>query len=332
MKRMVTLVEVAQEAGVSPSTVSRILSGTANVSQRKRHAVEEAIRKLNYQPNIIAKGLVRGLTMSIGVLTQDISSPFYNDALLGVQEALQGTDYVPVFVDGHWDSKDEETALQRLMGRVDGLIIMGGSLAEDTLTRLAESMPIIAIGRKIPDRENHSLILDNYWATRKLMDYLFELGHTRIAHIAGPKDHPDAIERLHAYRDALEAANLDQDERLLVEGDYHESAGLIGVATLLESRVMFTAIFAANDQMAYGARLALYRRGIRVPEEVSLVGFDDSKTSEYFSPPLTTVRQPMHELGRQAAEGLLALINGEDVHLEAPELQLVIRESTRRIR
>ncbi|GEM44865.1 LacI family transcriptional regulator [Deinococcus cellulosilyticus NBRC 106333 = KACC 11606] len=329
---MVTLVEVAQEAGVSPSTVSRILSGTANVSLRKRHAVEEAIRKLNYQPNIIAKGLVRGQTMSIGVLTQDISSPFYNDALLGVQEALQGTDYVPVFVDGHWHPKDEETAIGRLMGRVDGLIIMGGSLAEDTLKRLADNMPIIAIGRKVPDQEHHSLILDNYSATRKLMDFLFELGHVRIAHIAGPRDHPDAIERLHGYRDALEAAGHEVSPNLIVEGDYHESAGLLAVATLLESRTMFTAIFAANDQMAYGARLALYRRGIRVPEEVSLVGFDDAKTSEYFSPPLTTVRQPMHELGRQAAEALLQMIEGAEVRLEAPELQLVIRESTKRIR
>ncbi|GGJ18266.1 LacI family transcriptional regulator [Deinococcus roseus] len=329
---MVTLVEVAQEAGVSPSTVSRILSGTANVSMRKRHAVEEAIRKLNYQPNIIAKGLVRGLTMSIGVLTQDISSPFYNDALLGVQEALQGTDYVPVFVDGHWHPRDEETAVQRLMGRVDGLIIMGGSLAEDTLNRLAENIPIIAIGRKIPNLEHRSLMLDNYSATRKLMEFLFELGHTRIAHIAGPRDHPDAIERLHGYKDALEAARLEVTPGLIVEGDYHESAGLIAVATLLESRTMFTAIFAANDQMAYGARLALYRRGIRVPEEVSLVGFDDAKTSEYFSPPLTTVKQPMHELGKQAAGALLQLIDGDEVHLESPELQLVIRESTKRLR
>ncbi|GGJ19576.1 LacI family DNA-binding transcriptional regulator [Deinococcus roseus] len=332
MKKKVTLLDVAEAAGVSPSTVSRIVAGTARVSEKKRKQVEEAIAQLKYQPNLVAKGLVQGRTLSIGVLTQDIASPFYGSALLGVQEALRGTDYVPVFMDGHWQPEDEAVAIQRLVGRVDGLIIMGGHLEGDSLGALAESMPIITIGRTIPGFEQHSVLIDNYAGARNLVKYLFDLGHRRIAHIAGPHEHIDARERLRGYYDAHKEFGMDIDEKLIVHGDFQEASGSLAVATLLESRTMFTAIFAANDQMAYGARLALYRRGIRVPEEVSLVGFDDTRNSEYMMPPLTTVRQPMHELGLAATTALLNLLNDEEVVLEKITPQLVIRESASRAR
>ncbi|GEM45053.1 LacI family DNA-binding transcriptional regulator [Deinococcus cellulosilyticus] len=332
MKKKVTLLDVAQAAGVSPSTVSRIVAGTARVSEKKRQQVEEAIQQLKYQPNLVAKGLVQGRTLSIGVLTQDIASPFYGAALLGIQEALRGTEYVPVFMDGHWKPEDEALALQRLIGRVDGLIIMGGHLEGKSLSALAESMPIVTIGRTIPGFEQHCATVDNYAGARNLVRYLFDLGHRRIAHISGPDDHVDARERLRGYYDAHKDFGMDIDPKLVVQGDFQEASGSLAVATLLESRTLFTAIFAANDQMAYGARLALYRRGIRVPEEVSLVGFDDTRNSEYMMPPLTTVRQPMHELGLSAATALLKMLNDEEVQLEKITPQLVIRESAARAR
>ena len=332
MKKKVTLFDVAQAAGVSPSTVSRIVAGTARVSEKKRQQVEEAIKQLKYQPNLVAKGLVQGRTLSIGVLTQDIASPFYGAALLGIQEALRGTEYVPVFMDGHWQPEDEAVALQRLVGRVDGLIIMGGHLEGSALSDLAESLPMVTIGRNIPGFEHRCATIDNYAGARNVVRYLFDLGHRRIAHIAGPDDHVDARERLRGYYDAHKEFGMDIDPRLVVQGDFQESSGSLAVATLLESRTLFTAIFCANDQMAYGARLALYRRGIRVPEEVSLVGFDDTRNSEYMMPPLTTVRQPMHELGLSAATALLNLLNDEEVHLEKIVPQLVIRESASRAR
>lgn len=332
MKKKVTLFDVAQAAGVSPSTVSRIVAGTARVSEKKRKQVEEAIAKLKYQPNLVAKGLVQGRTLSLGVLTQDIASPFYGAALLGIQEALRGTDYIPVFTDGHWQPEDEAQAIQRLMGRIDGLIIMGGHLEGDSLSAIAESMPIISIGRTIPGFEHHCVLIDNHQGAKNIIHYLFELGHRRIAHISGPADHADALERLKGYHDAHKEFGIEVDERLIVQGDFQEASGSLAIATLLETRANFTAIFASNDQMAYGARLALYRRGIRVPEEISLVGFDDTRTSEYMMPPLTTVRQPMYELGLLAAQSLLTLLDGEEVALEKITPQLVIRESASRAR
>jgi LacI family transcriptional regulator len=153
------------------------------------------------------------------------------------------------------------------------------------------------------------------------------LGHQRIAHIAGPAAHQDALERRDGYRRALSAAGLPVDEQLIVEGDYTEQSGLLAVQMLLSRGAMFTAIFVANDQMAYGTRLGLYRHGIRVPEDISLVGFDDLLSSAYTTPPLTTVRQPTLEMGRTAAKAVLQLLEDQPIELSALATALVIRES-----
>jgi LacI family transcriptional regulator len=167
-----------------------------------------------------------------------------------------------------------------------------------------------------------------YQATRHLIDY----GHTRIAYISGPEDHPDARERLRGYRQALDDAGLALDEGLVARADFLESGGVLAINQLLEARKDFTAVFAANDQMAYGARLALYRLNLRVPDDISLVGYDDLPHSIYSMPPLTTVRQPVYELGKLAARAMLGLVNGKPATLAVPPVQLVVRESTRRLR
>lgn len=329
----VTLEFIAREAGVSPSTVSRILNRTAKVSEDKRLAVEATIARFNFQPNLMARSLAKGQTHTIGVLTQFIESPFYGEALRGIEDALAATNYSPLFVSGHWNLKKEQARMALLQARrVDGVIVLTGRLSDQQLLDYAQRFPLVVTGRHLAAPSLASINVDDFHGAHQATSHLIELGHTRIAFIGGPEDHPDAIARLRGHRRALEDAGLADDPALTVCGGFLESGGGLALNRLLESGQGFSAVFAANDQMAYGARLALYRRGIRVPDDISLVGFDDLPNSTYSMPPLTTVRQPVYEIGRMAAQAMLRLIAGEAVALSAPPLELVVRESTRRLR
>jgi LacI family transcriptional regulator len=329
----VTLELIAREAGVSPSTVSRILNGTAKVSDDKRLAVEETIARFNFQPNLMARSLAMGQTYTIGVLTQFIESPFYGEALRGIEDALAGTPYSPLFVSGHWNLQKEEARMRLLQARrVDGVIILTGRLSDQQLLRYAQRLPIVVTGRHLSAPRLASVDVDDFAGARSATAHLIELGHTRIAFIAGPSDHPDASERLRGYRQALSEAGIDYLPEQVLHADFMESGGMLAINQLLESRAIFTAVFASNDQMAYGARLALYRRNIRVPEDISLVGYDDLPNSTYSMPPLTTVRQPVYDIGKLAAQAMLKLIAGDTADITAPPLELVVRESTRRLR
>lgn len=330
----VTLEMIAREAGVSPSTVSRILNGTARVSDVKRLAVEKTITRYNFKPNSIARGLAKGQTLTIGVLTQAIESPFYGEALRGIEDALAATGFAPLFVSGHWNLKDEVDRMALLQARkVDGVIVLGGRLSDEQLVKYAQRTPIVITGRVLEAPNLSSLSVNDHLGAYKATQHLIESGHTRIAYISGPQDHPDSVERLRGYRDALADAGLPSDPALVAQADFHEAGGLLAINQLVNARLDFTAVFAANDQMAYGARLALYRLNIRVPEDISLVGFDDLPNSIYTMPPLTTIRQPVYEVGVVAAQSVLKLINGEVVNAVEPlPLELVVRESTRRLR
>ncbi len=326
----VTLGMVAAACGVSPSTVSRILNGTAIVSAEKRAAVDRAIAELGFVPNPIARGLAGGRTMSIGVITQVIDSPFYGVALRGIEEELEPLGYASLFVSGHWNAEHEKRCFDTLMARrVDGLIILTGRLSNATVKAIAKQIPTVITGRELQAPKLVSLDFDNYRGARMATEHLLDLGHRDIAHIAGDPVHPDAVERLRGYRDALEAAGLPFRESLVLPGMYFEQSGREVVERLLASGQRFTAIFAANDQMAFGAAVALHAHGLRVPDDVSLVGFDDLAPAAHVVPPLTTVHQAGRELGRAAARALLALINDRQPQEVLPAPQLIVRASTR---
>ena len=323
-----TILDIAREAGVSPSTVSRVLNGTTPVADDKRDAVNAAVKKLRYRPNASAQGLVWGRTRAVGVLTQSIASPFYGDILRGIEEGLAGSDYHAVFTSGNWHTDAELAALNLLAGRrVDALIMLAGVTPDAQLRQMAAELPLVVIGRSVPGIERQCLRIDDIGAAEEATRYLIELGHRRVVHISGPDLHQDARDRRAGYARALAQAGIAADPHLLIAGDYTELSGLVAVETLLGGGVHFTAIFAANDQMAYGARLALYRRGIRVPEDISLVGFDDLLGSAYTTPPLTTVRQPAFELGCAAGQAIRHLLEGRSFTLPALSTELVIRES-----
>lgn len=327
----VTLDMVARAAGVSPSTVSRILNGTATVSEAKQKAVDEAIAQLGFRPNPVARGLAGGRTLSIGVVTQTISSPFYGEALHGIEDELEAVGYLPIFVSGHWREAEERKALEALVSRrVDGIIVLAGSLSNDELQRYAQFLPLVVVGRgELRGERMASLSFDNRAGACLATRHLIECGHTRIAFVSGDPSQRDARERQAGYTDALTEAGIPVDPALLVPGDFTEPGGLAAASRLLDSGVPFTAIFAANDQMAIGIALGLHRRQVRVPEDISLVGFDDLAPAKYAIPPLTTVRQSVYEMGREAAKAVLALLRGEAPAPMLPRPELVPRESTR---
>jgi LacI family transcriptional regulator len=328
----VTIEMVARAAGVSLSTVSRILNGTAVVSEPKGQAVRDAIATLGFVPNPVARGLAGGRTLSVGVMTQAIDSPFYGAALRGIEDQLEPAGYSPLFVSGHWNAAAEARCIDVLRSRrVDGIIVLTGRITDQALKACAKALPVVVTGRSLKAPGLFALNFDNFEGGRIATQHLIQLGHRRIAFISGDPMHPDATERQRGYRAALEAAGITFDPALVVPGEFHEVNGLLAVDRLLEGRQRFTAIFAANDQMAFGAALGLQRRSLRVPDDVSIVGFDDLPTAQYAIPPLSTVHQPAYEMGHLAASAMLQMLSGVKPTAELPAPRFVVRESSRRL-
>jgi LacI family transcriptional regulator len=325
----VTIEMVAREAGVSPSTISRILNGTAVVSEAKKQAVEAAIAKLEFVPNPIARGLAGGRSMSIGVITQAIDSPFYGAALRGIEDALDPLGYSPLFVSGHWNAFAESRCIDILLSRrVDGIIVLTGRLSDTALRASAKRIPVVVTGRSLKASNLFSLNFDNQRGAILATEHLIALGHRRIAFIAGDADHPDAIQRFRGYQAALLSAKVAFRPELVVTGRYDEASGLDAVTSLTAVGQKFTAVFAANDQMAIGAAHGLQMRSLRVPQDISLVGFDDLPSSNFALPPLTTVRQPAYEMGALAARSILDLLSGIKPSMQLPAPQLIVRGTT----
>ena len=335
--RKITIQEIAQTAEVSPSTVSRVLRGTAGVSQIKYQAVMDAVDELDYRPNIFAQSLASGQSMTIGVLTQNFGSPYYDGILRGILEGLEQTNYWPLFADGRWQIEIEQKALNMLLDRqVDGIIIIGGQTPEAELHEIARQKPLIVVARELESLPEHSIFVNNYEAAYRAVNYLIERGHRDIAHITADMNYvaavDDVLHRYEGYKQALLDAGIEPDPRLVVEGNLQQQSGVLAVEMLLGRGRTFSAIFAANDQMAFGAGLGLYRRGIRVPDEVSLLGFDDEASAAYMIPPLTTLRQPAVEMGQAAAKAILDLINEKPPEIKTFDADLIIRESVVRQR
>ena len=331
-RNSVTLKMVAREAGVSASTASRIINRTVNVSDELRLAVEAAIAKFKFRPNAAARGLALGKTLTIGVVSQAMDSPFYGEGLRGIEHRLQQRGYAPLFMSGNWQEKEEIRCMEELINRgVDGIIMFAGCLGDAALKGYARKVPIVVTGRLLRAKGLVSMQVDDRHGAMVAMRHLLDLGHRRIAFVSGFENHPDANERLFGYKSALAAAGIGFDPQLVVPGDFHEEGGMQAVYQLMDANIHFTAMFCVNDQTAYGACLALFRKGMRVPDDVSVIGFDDLPSSTYRVPPLTSVRQSVQQLGDCSAEAILQLIAGRRPQINLPPVELVVRESTSRV-
>jgi len=328
-KQRSTLGMVAKQAGVSPSTVSRILNGTAQVSDEKKELVQAVIKELGYRPDPAARSLAGGRAMSIGVLTQFIDSPYYGEALRGIEEELNKAHYAPLFVSGHWIESEEQKRIQLLLDRkVDGIIVLTGKLSDATLIQLALTIPVVVTGRQLSGNNIFSIDFDNAGGAAQAIRHLYGLGHHKVAFFSGPLDQPDAKQRLQGYKKELKRLKMLTDKNLIIVSNFLESGGYRAVNTLLSNQTGFTAIIAANDQMAYGARLALHNAGLNVPKDVSLIGFDDLPHSAFSMPPLTSVRQSVYEIGVSAAKAMFDLLNKKHPPSQIVKAELIVREST----
>jgi len=307
-----TIYNVASRAGVSTATVSRALNGTAKIAPATRQAIDEAVRELGYRPNGLARSLRTKSTQTIALLLPDITNPFFPRLVRGVQVAARRRGYLMLLASAEGDAAGEQDYLELFRANaVDGALLVGVSIPSEQITRVvAEGFPIVSLDRDIDCPDVPLVQVDNREGARTAVEHLLQLGHRRIAHIGGPHGLNISRERLAGYREALTSARIAVDPALIVEGDYEETGGAAAAARLLDSGVHFTAVFAANDLTAIGAMDALHERGLQVPDDVSVVGFDDLRLAAYVSPGLTTVHQPAAEIGERAAGILIDIIRG----------------------
>ncbi|MFD0315197.1 LacI family DNA-binding transcriptional regulator [Streptomyces flavalbus] len=309
-----TLEEVAARAGVGRGTVSRVINGSPRVSDATRAAVEAAVAELGYVPNTAARALAANRTDAIALVvpepeTRFFAEPYFSDMLKGVGAELGETEMQLLLIFAGSDRERQRLAQYLAAHRVDGVLLVSVH-ADDPLPDLLSQLEIPAVisGPRSAAETLPSVDSDNYGGARQAVEHLLSRGRRRIAHITGRLDVYGAQRRVDGYRDALRDAGLEADELLIASGDFTEEGGQHAMAELLGRRPDLDAVFAASDVTAAGARQVLRESGRRVPDDVALVGYDDSAIARHMHPPLTSVRQPIEEMGRAMIDLLLGEI------------------------
>ncbi|HVR43731.1 MAG TPA: LacI family DNA-binding transcriptional regulator [Thermoanaerobaculia bacterium] len=322
-----TIKDVAGRADVSVATVSRVLNEKGLVRQETVKRVLDAARELNYVPHGGARSLSMRRTSTVGVVLPDLHGEFFSEVIRGIDVASRRRGYHLLVSGSHSDWSEMVAVLIAVRGRVDGLIVMAPELESGQVpSRLPAGIPVVLLNCRAPG--TWSIAIDNTSGSRTMMQHLFGLGHREVAFVAGPEGNSDAAERLRGWRDSMAAAGVGNLEGLRIEGDFSENAGYEAGYALLSRGRRPTAVFAANDAMAIGALCALREQGVKVPEEMAVVGFDDIPIARFVSPPLSTVSVEIAELGRRAFELFLeATEPGRQPRLDTVPTHLVIRES-----
>jgi DNA-binding LacI/PurR family transcriptional regulator len=330
--RRPTIRDVAAHAGVSVATVSYVVNGTRTVADGTRERVESAIATLGFEPNSAARGLKRRRASSIGLVVPDLLNQFFAELAAGIEETAAKRDVLLVLCSTGFSAEREAYYTRLLHGRrVDGVIYLSGTgLPPAALVELAAQEPIVFVDERLPGVDAPYIGADNRRGARDVMRHVIEQGHERIAIIGGPDGLWTAEQRLAGYREALAAGGFDPDAAPLILGDYREASGARALDALLDGDAPApTAIVAANDLMAIGALERAAERGLDLPRDLSVAGFDDVPLAQFLRPRLTTVRQPAREMGRAAAAALFARLDtpgGEPGRVELPA-PLVVRDS-----
>ncbi len=333
-----TIYSVAERAGVSVATVSRMVNGSGYVGRQSRSRIQEAMEALQFEPNGLARSLNTKQSELLALLLTDIANPFSAQIARGVQDAARDAGYIPIICSTDTPEAERDTVRALRRKRVDGLILtpMQGERSDENMALLHalcdKGMAMVCIGRRPVHPHADEISTDTIAGARAAVAHLAALGHRRIGFIGGQISRGVAMGRLAGYRQGLADAGLPADVSLVREGELDEDSGRRETLALLSLPLPPTALFCVNDRTAFGALAALAERGQRVPEDVSIVGFDDIPLAALIRPALTTVRQPAHELGRLAATFLL----GRIAHPETPHqrsvrpCQLVARQSSGR--
>jgi DNA-binding LacI/PurR family transcriptional regulator len=326
----VSITDIARTAGVSPSTVSRALQDNPRISAQKRAAIRALALQMGYQPSQIARSLVTGRTKTLGIVVTDVSDPFVAEVLKGAEQAGREVGYSLLFATSGRDPVQELLAARLLLARqVDGMIVIS-SRAADLYTELLRSngTPVILVNNELDNQRAHSVRTDNGDGIRQAFSHLWELGHTRIAFVGGPKAGRSSNERLQSYREVSASFGLPQVSEMVIDGKGLLEDGQRAFAVLVGQTQHPTAVMCYNDLTAIGLMAAAHEAGTRVPIDLSVVGYDNIPLSAFTVPPLTTVEQPKEALGRMAVQNCVRALEGEYVPDVILPNALVIRKST----
>lgn len=305
----VTIDDVARHAGVSPMTVSRVINGGANVRAKTREIVRASIAELNYAPNVAARMLAAGDDVRIGVLYSNPSSAYLSEFLVGgLDQASRGN--IQLVVEQSELGGEAEAVARLVRGGIDGIILPPPLCDNQEVHKvlLNASIPGVAVASGKPPRDLAAVSIDDYGAARAMTEHLVQLGHDRIGFIIGNPNQTASLRRLDGYRDGLAASGVALADELVEQGLFTYRSGLDAAERLLDAAAPPTAIFASNDDMAAAAVAIAHRRGLDVPSDVTVVGFDDTALATTIWPELTTIHQPIADMSRSAVDLLVAAI------------------------
>jgi LacI family transcriptional regulator len=327
----ITLSELAKATGYSVSTVSRALTDSGHpVSDTTKEQILAVATKLGYRPNMLARGLKMDRTFTIGIITHSIVSPFTPLIIRGIQDHLKKGDYFSIIINADLDPKQETEAIHQLISRsADGIIFVESHLRGTNPVLDVANKPYLFVHRLFSQSFRNSVLVDEPYGVRLAIEHLARLGHRRIAFINGPDGWDASANRFVGYQETLESLGIPYDPALVEVGTWEVQSGYPAAAKLLAIRDKPTAIFAANDLMALGAIYAIQEAGLRVPEDIAIVGYDNREITGFSRPTITTVTLPCYEMGETSAQLLLNWIENQ-TQMEEPVRvrgKLIIRES-----
>lgn len=312
---MVTMRDVAKRAGVSLTTVSHVVNNTRYVSDGVKERVLAAMQELDYRPNELARSLRRGQTNTIGLILPDSANPYFAEIGLAIETYAFESGYSVILGNTHGETDKEDHYINVLRTKqVDGIIfVAAGDRTTSVRNLLRQRFPVLLVDRDLEGIQVDAVMLDNHHGGYLATKHLIELGHRRIGLITGPSNLTPSAQRVTGYCDALSEAALSCENGLIVSGDFHTNSGYYAALQLLDLPNIPTAIFACNDMMAIGVIRAAAERGLNVPNDLAIVGFDDIELASYTIPPLTTVAQPIEDIGQVAVQLLTERIDQADV-------------------
>lgn len=330
----VTIYDVAREANVSMATVSRVVNGNPNVKPSTRKKVQEVIERLGYRPNAVARGLASKKTTTVGVIIPDISNTYFAELARGIEDIATMYKYNILLSNSDQIKEKEFHLLNTMLAKqVDGIVFMGGNITEEHVKEFEKSqVPIVLAGSIDKTGKIPSVNIDYEQASYEATKFFIDNGHKRIAFITGPLQEPiNSLKKLAGYKKALEEAGIPYDENYVVEGDYTYESGLECVERLLELAEKPTAIAVGTDEMAIGVVHGLQDNGFRIPEDVEIISTDNTRLSLMVRPQLTSIVQPLYDIGAVAMRLLTKYMNKEEVtdHVVILPHRMEIRNSTK---
>ncbi|MDO6687938.1 MULTISPECIES: LacI family DNA-binding transcriptional regulator [unclassified Agarivorans] len=323
---MPTIKDVAKLAGVSTATVSRAMMNPEKVSEKTRLKVELAVAESGFSPNVIARNLRRSESKTIVVIVPDIANMFFASIVRGIQQVALNNGYKVLLGDSIHTVAQAKAYMDLVRSKqADGIISLTAELPMEI--RQGTEIPMVMACEYFPGFPIPTVRIDNRGSAKRAVDYLLDIGHSRIGCITGPMENPICVDRKAGYQDGLQQVNIESDEAAFEDGDFSFQSGYSAFMRLYQHYAM-TALFCFNDMMALGAMKAATQLGIKVPQDLSIVGFDDLLFAEYTNPELTTIRQPQEDIGKTAANTLMKILQGGKANQDTiVPTQLLVRAS-----